>query len=120
MSGDYVELYAVLAISGVTVLLFGIALPVDDWGEFGWRRPLLVVAVLLLQRLPILLAVVVTEPSFRNFVTLMSGWIFTNHRTVTQMIMAAGCMGQKHHSSYHRLFALPAGRKTSSVWWCLI
>ena len=51
------------------------------------------------------LAVVMTEPSFRNFVTLMSGWIFTNHRTVTQMMIAAGCIGQKHHSSYHRLFA---------------
>jgi sodium/hydrogen antiporter len=32
--------------------LFGLALPVQDWLELGWRGPTLVVAVLLLRRLP--------------------------------------------------------------------
>ena len=51
------------------------------------------------------LAVVMTQPSFTNFVTLVTGWVFARRRTVTQMIVAAGAVGTKHHSAYHRLFA---------------
>lgn len=37
-------------------ILFGAALPWQDWVELGWRGPALVVAVLLLRRLPVLIA----------------------------------------------------------------
>ncbi|WP_037334683.1 cation:proton antiporter [Saccharomonospora piscinae] len=36
--------------------LLGLALPWQQWGELGWRGPVLVVAVLLLRRLPAFLA----------------------------------------------------------------
>jgi hypothetical protein len=51
------------------------------------------------------LAILMTQPSFVSFVTLITGWVFANRRTVTQMIVAAGAVGTKHYSSYHRLFA---------------
>lgn len=37
-------------------VLFGAALPWREWAELGWRGPALVVAVLLLRRLPVLVA----------------------------------------------------------------
>ena len=51
------------------------------------------------------LSPVLTAPSFETFVTLMTGWVFARRRTVTRMIEAADAVGQKHHSSFHRLFA---------------
>jgi DDE superfamily endonuclease len=51
------------------------------------------------------LAVVMTSPSFGNAMTLLAGWVFASRRTVTGMIAAAGAVGQKHHSTFHRLFA---------------
>jgi SRSO17 transposase len=48
---------------------------------------------------------VMTAPTFDNFSTLMTGWIFAQRRTVTGMIVAAGAVGVKHHSSFHRVFA---------------
>jgi hypothetical protein len=51
------------------------------------------------------LAVVMTQPSFQNFVTIVTGWIFARRRTVTGMLVAAGMAGKWHHSAFHRLFA---------------
>lgn len=51
------------------------------------------------------LAIAMTCPTFQSFVTVVGGWVFANRRTVTQMIIAAGAVGEKHHSAYHRLFA---------------
>ena len=51
------------------------------------------------------LAAVMTTPSFENFVTILSGWVFAPKRTVTCMLQAAGAVGLKHHSAFHRLFA---------------
>jgi hypothetical protein len=51
------------------------------------------------------LAVVMTCPSFNNAMTLLAGWVFAPRRTVTRMIVAAGAVGQKHHSAFHRLFS---------------
>jgi hypothetical protein len=51
------------------------------------------------------LAVAMTAPSFTNFLVLLAGWVFAGRRTVTQMILAAGAMEEKHFSTYHRLFA---------------
>lgn len=50
------------------------------------------------------LSALMTQPSFTSFVTLITGWVFANRRTVTQMIVAAGALEGKHYSSYHRLF----------------
>jgi len=50
------------------------------------------------------------SPTFDSFVTLMSGWVLNVHRhTVTGTIRAAGAVGLKHISSYHRFF--------SQAWW---
>jgi hypothetical protein len=54
------------------------------------------------------LSPVLTAPSFDTFVTLLTGWVFARRRTVTRMIEAADAVGQKHHSSFHRLFASAA------------
>lgn len=51
------------------------------------------------------LAVVMTCPSFDNAQTLLAGWVFAPRRTITNMIVAAGAVGLKHHSTFHRLFA---------------
>src|SRR3990170_4560104 len=51
------------------------------------------------------LAIVMTQPSFQNFVTIATGWIFARRRTVTGMLVAAGVAGQRHHSAFHRFFA---------------
>ena len=51
------------------------------------------------------LALVMTAPSFENLVTILAGWAFAPRRTVTGMLQAAGAVGSKHHSAFHRLFA---------------
>ena len=50
-------------------------------------------------------AYVMTTPTFNTLVTVLSGWIFARRRTVTGVIVAAGAVGTKHHSSFHRFFA---------------
>jgi hypothetical protein len=51
------------------------------------------------------LALVMTSPSFENLVTILAGWTFAPKRTITAMLQAAGAVGLKHHSAFHRLFA---------------
>jgi hypothetical protein len=48
---------------------------------------------------------VMTVPTFANFVTVLTGWVFARRRTVTGMILAADAVGDKHHSVFHRVFA---------------
>ncbi len=50
-------------------------------------------------------AAAMTGPSFETFTWLVTGWVFAARRTVTGMIVAAGVVGKKHHSSFHRFFA---------------
>ena len=56
------------------------------------------------------LAIVMTQPSFQNFVTIATGWLFARRRTVTGMLVAAGMAGQRHHSAFHRFFTQRAMR----------
>lgn len=51
------------------------------------------------------LAVVMSAPSFQNFVTIATGWVFAPRRTVTGMLLAAGVAGGRHHSAFHRFFS---------------
>jgi hypothetical protein len=51
------------------------------------------------------LAAVMTTPSFANLSTLLVGWAFAPRRTITGMLLAAGAVGRKHHSAFHRLFS---------------
>ena len=51
------------------------------------------------------LAWAMTAPTFSNLTTIMAGWAFAPRRTVTGMLLAAGAVGKKHHSAFHRLFA---------------
>lgn len=51
------------------------------------------------------LAIVMTAPSYANLVTVLTGWVFAPRRTITGMLGAAGAVGRKHHSAFHRLFA---------------
>jgi hypothetical protein len=47
-----------------------------------------------------------TSPSMKSFVTLMAGWVLDLRRhTVTEIVRAAGAVGCKHISSYHRFFS---------------
>ena len=47
-----------------------------------------------------------SQPSFANFTTLITGWVFCmGRRTVTGLITAAGAIGGKHFSCYHRFFS---------------
>ena len=51
------------------------------------------------------LAVVMTVPSFHNFLIIVTGWVFSRRRTITGMLTAAGVAGKRHHAAFHRLFA---------------
>lgn len=51
------------------------------------------------------LSVVMTVPSFHNFLIIVTGWVFARRRTVTGMLTAAGVAGKRHHAAFHRLFA---------------
>lgn len=46
-----------------------------------------------------------TAPTFANFLTVFTGWIFSRRHIVTGAIVAAGVAGRRHHSAFHRLFA---------------
>lgn len=47
-----------------------------------------------------------TAPSMNTFSTLMTGWVLDLRRhTVTEVVRAAGAVGQKHISSFHRFFS---------------
>jgi SRSO17 transposase len=46
-----------------------------------------------------------TAPTFVNFQIILAGWVFASRRTVTAMILAAGVVGEIHHSILHRFFA---------------
>jgi len=51
---------------------------------------------------------VMTQPTFATFLMVITGWLFSRRRTVTNMILAADAVGTKHHSAFHRLFASAA------------
>jgi hypothetical protein len=51
------------------------------------------------------IALGMTLPSLQNLVIVLTGWLFAPRRTVTAMLVAAGAVGTKHHSAFHRLFA---------------
>lgn len=47
-----------------------------------------------------------TSPSYRRFVTLLTGWVMcTGKRTVTGVMRAAGVVGVREHGGYHRFFS---------------
>jgi DDE superfamily endonuclease len=52
------------------------------------------------------LCAVLTTPSFSSLLTLLTGWVFASQHTVTAMIKAAGALGPKHFTCYHRLLSL--------------
>ena len=47
-----------------------------------------------------------TAPSMSSFVTVMTGWVLDLRRhTITEVVRAAGAVGSKHISSFHRFFS---------------
>src|SRR5437764_11484059 len=47
-----------------------------------------------------------TAPSYRTFCLLVSGWLrCRGHHTVTGLVIAAGAVGSRHISVFHRFFA---------------
>jgi hypothetical protein len=47
-----------------------------------------------------------TTPSMSSFTTLMTGWVLDLRRhTITEVVRAAGAVGRKHISSFHRFFS---------------
>lgn len=51
------------------------------------------------------LAAEFSAPAFTKLQTLLTGWVFAGRRTVTGMLVAAGVVGKRHHSVFHRLFS---------------
>jgi SRSO17 transposase len=54
------------------------------------------------------LGIVMTAPSFQNFLLVLGGWVFARRRTITGTLVAGGFAGQRHHAAFHRLFAKAA------------
>jgi hypothetical protein len=55
-------------------------------------------------------ASVFTQPSFRNFLTMLAGWVFCLGRhSVTGLIVAAGASREKHFSCF------PGGPRRTNV-----
>lgn len=50
-------------------------------------------------------AFVMTAPTFQTFTWIVTGWLFAPRRTITGMMLAAGVVGRKHHSAFHRVFS---------------
>jgi len=47
-----------------------------------------------------------TAPSYQRFLTMMTGWVLcVGKRTVTGVMRAAGVVGRREHSGYHRFFS---------------
>jgi hypothetical protein len=46
-----------------------------------------------------------TRRSFRNLVTILTGWVLSGRRCITRMMVAANVVGVRHHSTYHRFFS---------------
>lgn len=47
-----------------------------------------------------------THPSFSRFMSLMTGWLLcTGKHTVTGVMRAAGVVGKREHSGFHRFFS---------------
>ncbi|HYO69860.1 MAG TPA: transposase [Archangium sp.] len=44
-------------------------------------------------------------PTRASWVTVVKGWLFAGRRTLTGVLVAAGAVGDKHHSAYYRVFA---------------
>jgi hypothetical protein len=44
-------------------------------------------------------------PCFRSFVTVLTGWLFAQRRTITGMLVASGVAGERHHAAFHRVFS---------------
>jgi hypothetical protein len=44
-------------------------------------------------------------PSFQALLTLLTGWIFAPHRTVSAMLVTAGVAKTRHHAAYYRVFS---------------
>lgn len=55
--------------------------------------------------LPVLqvFAAEMTQPTFRNLLILVSGWLVAPRRTIIGMVRASGTV--RHHAAFHRLFA---------------
>jgi SRSO17 transposase len=51
------------------------------------------------------LGMVMTAPTFQNFVSVLGGWVFARRRTITGALVAGGLAGKRHHAAFHRLFA---------------
>jgi hypothetical protein len=51
------------------------------------------------------LAAVFSQPSFRNFVVLLEGWILAGMRSMTSTALAARGAFPKHFASYYRFFS---------------
>lgn len=46
-----------------------------------------------------------STPAFRNFLVVLTGWVFAPRRTITGMLVAAGVASSRHHAAFHWLFA---------------
>jgi hypothetical protein len=62
-----------------------------------------------------------TRPTFETFQHIVAGWILCLGRhTVTGVLLAAGAVGKKHHTSFHRFFRSAAWEVEALSLWLLL
>ena len=62
---------------------------------------------------------VFSDPSFKIFITLVTGWVLSHRRRfVTDLIWSSGSTQKGHHSRYHRFFS-QAEWKLDTMSWAL-
>lgn len=47
-------------------------------------------------------------PTFRNFLAITAGWLFTSRHTVAAAVQASGNARKRHHSAFYRIFSRAA------------
>ena len=48
---------------------------------------------------------IMTKPTLKNFIIIVNGWLLATRRRVTDILVASGTAGKRHHSAFHRFFA---------------
>jgi NhaP-type Na+/H+ or K+/H+ antiporter len=104
-------------------VLLGLALPWEEWVQLGWKGPVLIVLVLLLRRLPWLLAVGRLAPSMRSMQDgLFTGWFgpigvaalyyaaFAEHTVGLQEVWVVGSLAVGASVLVHGVSAAPLTR----------
>jgi len=48
---------------------------------------------------------IMNAPTLNNFITIAHGWLLARRHRISDVLIAAGVAGLRHHSAFHRVFA---------------